>query len=109
MTQLEIAKEIQSQIRAFDPFAFMAWGSKNFHALPAQKDGEKYQLGGLQFSVNGAKLKGIVCVKLMACDTYTVDFYGGYSSKLKARVLKKSIPDVYCDSLMSIIDQTIER
>lgn len=91
---MEIAKTIIEQIKYADNWALMAYGSKNFMALPESKDFQ----GGLQFQVNGFKHKGTVRIQLKWIDTYTILFI----SK-KGETIKK-VEDVYCDMLVDILD-----
>ena len=124
MTNRQIAETIIGQIRATDRSALMAWGAKKFVALQEERlqfpgNGimeEKFQLGGLQFDMNGAKIRGRVLVRLMANDTYTVEV--GKVSRTKNKELGCFVPtwkslalieDVYCDNLMEVIDHTLER
>ena len=107
MTQLEIAQTIQYQIRCTDPFALMAWGAQKLKALREEKlSCGNYQLGGLEFKVNGMKFKGLVTVRLIANDTYTVEL--GKVKKGSYEIIK-TIQGVYCDKLMRVIDSEIER
>jgi hypothetical protein len=99
MNAKEIAQTIVQQVKAFDPYAFMAWGAEKMQVIPAQGA----VLGGLAFKMNGAKLKGYVRVSLMACDTYTLEFLD------KRGVAVKELEDIYCDQLMHAIDSVIER
>jgi hypothetical protein len=91
---MEIAKTIIQQIKYADKWALMAYGSKNFIALPESKD---YQ-GGLQFQCSGFRHKGIVRIQLKWIDTYTITFL----SK-KGEIIKK-VEDVYCDMLVDVLD-----
>jgi hypothetical protein len=106
MTPYEVAVTIQQQIKATDPMAFWAWGSKDYVALKEGKIQENYTLGGLQFRVNGMKHKGIVLVRLMANDTYSVEIGRVWKGAWKSKAVVK---DVYCDMLMDIIDRLVER
>lgn len=98
----ELAIIIIDQIRAVDPYALMAWGAQKFSVLPSEVQGLQYQLGGVSFVVNGFKFKGTVFVRLMACDTYTVEL----RAKNQA---DKIYPEIYCDELMHTIDRLVER
>ena len=102
----EIANTILQQIKATDRMALWAWGSKEFVSLNAEERGERFQLGGLRMKVSGAKHKGLVFIRLMADDTYTVEI-----GKLRASNYKvlNILEQVYFDELMSTIDHLIER
>ena len=91
---MEIAKTIISQINYADKWALMAYGSRNYVALPESKE---YQ-GGLQFKVNGLHHKGFVRVQLKWIDTYTITFLN------KKGDVKKEVQDVYCEMLVNVLD-----
>ncbi|SNR32455.1 hypothetical protein SAMN06265371_101274 [Lutibacter agarilyticus] len=91
---MEIAKTIIAQINYADKWALMAYGSRNYVALPESKE---YQ-GGLQFKVNGFHHKGFVRVQLKWIDTYTITFLN------KKGDVKKEVEDVYCDMLVNVLD-----
>lgn len=91
---IEIAKTILSQIRYVDRCALMAWGAKDFVALPESKI---YQ-GGVRFKVNGLTFKGWVSIELRWMDDYTISFINK-----KAEVVKE-VEGVYCDMLVNVID-----
>jgi hypothetical protein len=91
---LAIAKEILNQIRCLDRSALMAWGARNFIALPESKEFQ----GGVRFTVNGLTHQGFVTVELRYADDYTVSFIS------KAGELVHSVERVYCDMLVDIID-----
>lgn len=113
MNSKEIAQTILQQIKTTDPAALMAWGSKNYVALPevklpAMRAGEtpRLQLGGVQFAVNGRKFRGYVQVSLMSNDTYTVRTFRLYKGRMN---VKHEQAEVYCEELMVAIDSVIER
>lgn len=91
---MEIAKTIIAQINYADKWALMAYGSRNYVALPESKE---YQ-GGLQFKVNGYHHKGFVRVQLKWIDTYTITFLN------KKGDVKKEVEGVYCDMLVNVLD-----
>jgi hypothetical protein len=91
---MEIARTIIEQIKYADKWALMAYGSRNFIALPESKD---YQ-GGLQFQVNGFHHKGFVKIQLKWIDTYTITFIS------KKGEIVKEVEDVYCDMLVDVLD-----
>jgi hypothetical protein len=91
---MEIAKTIIAQINYADKWALMAYGSRNYVALPESRE---YQ-GGLQFKVNGLHHKGFVRVQLKWIDTYTITFLN------KKGDVKKEVEDVYCDMLVNVLD-----
>lgn len=103
-----IATTVLEQIRATDRSALMAWGMRSPTIMPAGKVGEDgYQRGGVQFKVNGGKLgHGIVKVRLMANDTYTVEAGKVRMGQWKEKGKRE---DVYADNLMEVIDHMIER
>ncbi len=91
---MEIANTIIAQIKYADKWALMAYGSKNFFALPESKN---YQ-GGVQFQVNGYKHKGLVKIQLKWIDTYVITFLN------KNGEVIKEVEDVYCDTLVNVLD-----
>ncbi|MFV8343629.1 hypothetical protein [Flavobacterium sp. XS2P39] len=91
---MKIAKTIIEQIKYADKWALMAYGSKNFIALPESKE---YQ-GGLQFQCSGFRHKGTVRIQLKWIDTYTISFIS------KKGEIIKEVNDVYCDMLVDILD-----
>lgn len=91
---IQIAQTIINQIKCSDRYALMAWGAKNFVALPESKEFQ----GGVRFKVNGLTFKGWVVVELTWLDEYKVSFMNS-----RAEVVKES-SGVYCDMLVNIID-----
>jgi hypothetical protein len=91
---MEIAKTILEQIKYADKWALMAYGSKNFIALPESKE---YQ-GGLQFQCSGIVHKGLVRIQLKWINTYTVSFVNKNGDTIK------EVEDVYCDMLVDVLD-----
>ena len=91
---IQIAQTIINQIKCSDRYALMAWGAKNFVALPECKEFQ----GGVRFKVNGLTFKGWVAVELTWLDEYKVSFINS-----RAEVVKES-NGVYCDMLVDIID-----
>lgn len=105
--QRDIAKTIVEQIKIGDHFAMAAWGARVLTPLCELKmDDGSLQLGGLGFRVTGKKFKGLVWVRLMADDTYRVDF--GYNNGGAGVRVVKSLHNVYCDVLMATIDDVVE-
>jgi hypothetical protein len=96
---MEIATTILEQINYGDKWALMAYGAKNYLALPELKE---YQ-GGLQFQVNGLQHKGTVRIQLKWIDTYTIIFIN------KNGETTKEVEDVYCDMLIDILDYIEEK
>jgi len=94
METMEIAKTIMQQIKAQDPYAFMAYGAHNFAALSNTND----RLGGLEFKVNGLVHKGWCKIELTFMDTYRVLFIN------RKRELVKTVEECYCDQLVQILD-----
>lgn len=103
---MEIAKTILDQIKATDRAALMAWGAKSFISIGEDSHEGVAILGGVQFSVNGRKIRGKVIVRLTASDTYTVEV--GRVRKMEWKSLCFAT-DVYCDTLMDTIDGFIEN
>lgn len=106
MTSVEIANTILDQIRATDRFALWAWGAKDYIVINEGKLGENFCLGGIQFRVSGMKHKGAVLVRLMANDTYTVEIGKVWKGEWKSKGVAEN---VYCDNLMEMIDEMVER
>ncbi|MGC6434280.1 MAG: hypothetical protein ACON4M_08810 [Crocinitomicaceae bacterium] len=91
---MEIAKIILGQIKFLDRMALMAWGAKNFVALPKSKDSQ----GGLRFKVNGLKFRGWVTIELTYLDEYTINFINEDVEVVKV------CHGIYCDMLVDVID-----
>jgi hypothetical protein len=91
---MDIAQTIIEQVKYVDKWALMAYGSRNFTALSESK---LYQ-GGLQFQVNGFHFKGTVRIQLKWIDTYTITFIS------KKCEIVKEVENVYCDTLVDILD-----
>ena len=91
---LQIAQTILNQIKYSDKCALMAWGAKNFVALPESKEFQ----GGVRFKVNGLQFKNWVMVELTWTDEYKVSFIN------RKREVVKEYDGVYCDMLVNIID-----
>ena len=97
---MNVATIIRNQIHATDPMALFAWGAKDL----------VYTGKGLRFKTSGmTPWKGHVNIILdEGKDTYEVHF-------LRVRKVKgvptvktdKVVPDVYCDQLVSIIDEFV--
>lgn len=91
---ISIAKTIIKQIQYADKWFLAAIGAKNFLALPESK---MFQ-GGLRFTCNGIKHKGLVEISLRWVDDYTITFL------TKSGVEIKCIEGVYCDMLVDVLD-----
>jgi methylaspartate ammonia-lyase len=91
---MEIARTILEQIKYGDKWALMSYGATNFIALQETKDFQ----GGVIFKVNGLKHKGTVMVQLKWIDTYTITFLNNNG------VAVKEVEDVYCDTLVDVLD-----
>jgi hypothetical protein len=98
MTNLEIAKTIQHQIKSLSPFALMSYGAQDFVALPEDKS----RSGGLMFKVNGHIHKGIVRINLTWMDEYHIEFVNQ-----KDEVVK-DVDGIYFDQLIQVLDDEIE-
>ena len=103
---LEIANIILGQIRASDRSALMAWGASRFVSLEEEKIGDLFSMGGIKFNVRGMKYTGTVVVRLMANDTYRLEVGRPYKKEFR---VKKLMEEVYCDELMDMIDEAVER
>jgi hypothetical protein len=90
----QIAQTILNQIKYSDRSALMAWGAKDFVALPESKDFQ----GGVRFKVNGLQFNNWVTVELTWLDEYQVSFIN------RRAEVQKQFDGVYCDMLVSIID-----
>jgi hypothetical protein len=101
-----VAKTIYGQIRAVDFASWWAWGSSNAKAI---EEGIVphlgFVMGGLSFTVNGFKFQGTVKVFLMVDDTYSIQI-GVEDGNF---IPKETRENVYCDVLMFVIDQLVER
>lgn len=91
---MEIARTILEQIKYGDKWALMAYGATKYIALQETKDFR----GGVKFKVNGLKHKGTVMVQLKWIDTYTIKFVNNNG------VAVKEVEDVYCDTLVDVLD-----
>lgn len=91
---MEIARTILEQIKYGDKWALMAYGATNYIVLQETKDFQ----GGVKFIVNGLKHKGTVMVQLKWIDTYTITFLNNNG------VAVKEVEDVYCDTLVDVLD-----
>lgn len=91
---IQIAKTILDQIKYFDRSALLAWGAKNFLAMPESKE----YSGGLRMTVNGLTFKGIVIIELTWTDEYVVSFINNNGELLKQD------KGVFCDNLVQVID-----
>jgi hypothetical protein len=97
----QIASTIKAQIMAGDYWALARMGGHSYAALGPNPEGS---MGGLQFKVNGSKIKGWVIVRLKANDTYTVTA-GRVRRGLWLPVAK--VEDVYCDNLAAVIEEMV--
>ena len=98
--QKMIADTIRQQIRAIDPWALMAYGATNLMVL---NENQMYR-GGLSMKVRGQRFKGVLEIQLMYNDTYRVRTY---NQKLDR--VKDEVSDVYCDMLVSVLDDLVEN
>ena len=111
MTQhMEIAKTIRNQITAIDPYAFWAYGAKDFVALTEKREETLVSLGGLSFRVNGLKHKGHVIINLMGNDTYTVRTWKIVMSgkNIGKSTMKEEREGVHFDELVAVLDEFVE-
>lgn len=94
---MNIATTIRDQIKAIDPWAFNAWGTKDMMAL---KDGLQFKSSGM------CGWKGIVQVKYdEGQDLYNVTF--GKIRKLEWKVAK-SVNGVFVEDLVKTIDAQVK-
>jgi hypothetical protein len=91
---MEIAQTIINQIKYCDRWALMAWGARDFVALPESK----IFAGGLRIKVTGLTFKGWVTIQLRWLDDYTLKFINR-----KGEVVK-IVEQMYCDQLVEVID-----
>jgi len=93
---MSVQQIILDQIRAIDKWALGAWGARELKAYGTT----------LAFRVNGTKLKqGWITVEYNEVpDTYTVEAVQIWKAERK---VKKSVEGVYCDMLVSVIDEIV--
>lgn len=115
----QIAKIIRQQIFSGNKLVPMSWGMRKLYALPSEKTEHGFQRGGLQFDVNGRKLRGRVVVRYMANDLYTIEFLKRSRKRIQIPGMKKYFyqtewktvkvsADVYADMMKRMIDKTVE-
>ncbi len=109
MSNLMVANTIREQIKMCNGVdghsgatCMMSWGADQFVGS-AQETSECR--GFLQFKVSGAKFKGLVKIKLIWNDTYTIEFWKGRGTKLR---IVDSVSDVYAFELTPTIDLYVE-
>jgi hypothetical protein len=76
-----------------------SWGAHDFESVLESEEGE----GGLQFSVDGFKHTGRVKVVLNWLDLFDVYLIN------QDGTLKEKIENVFVDSLISVIDNAVEK
>jgi hypothetical protein len=90
-----VANIIANQIRAIDRSAFMAWGVRKLINTGR----------GLSFKSTGmCRWKGHVTVTLNYRDLYDIKFETIRAGKIK---LVKEVTDIFCDELVSVIDDQV--
>lgn len=94
-----IRQTVLEQIRAFDPWALMAYGAEGYQTLP---ESDMYQ-GGVSFRVNGLVYVGLVEIALMWNDTYRIRTFGQ-----DMRRQEDEVNEVYFDMLVEILDRLVE-
>jgi hypothetical protein len=97
----QVAVEIYSQLM-INKIIPLSWGI-NFTSYHGKNENS---LGGLSFKVKGRKFKGYVDVDLMPDDTYRITFK---KIRMATITFEKVINDVYCDNLVEIIDNEVEK
>ena len=93
---------ILSQLRS-KANKFFCWGAHSFVGNTTHRY--------LMFRVNGLKFKGIVKVQLNAMDTYDIYLFDNSMkmAECKKEVALKTYQNVYCDELVDVIDNNIEK
>ena len=93
---MTVAHTILDQIKMADRAAMMAWGAKELVRIE----------NGLRFKSTGmVKWKGYVEVKYVeGRDLYTIEFF---KMRKGERKIAKSVTDIYCDELVSVIDSVV--
>lgn len=101
MTQ-SVPEIILSQLRS-KANKFFCWGANSFVGNTTHKY--------LMFRVNGLKFKGIVKIHLNAMDTYDIHLFDNSLSmkECKEELALKTYGNVYCDELVDVIDNNIEK
>jgi hypothetical protein len=92
---MNTAQIILSQIKALDPMAMFAWGSKDMIRIT---DGLKFKTSGM------VKWKGYVEVTLNGRDLYDIDFYKIRDTKL---TYTEQATDVFVEDLVRTIDSVV--
>ena len=93
---MTVAHTILDQIKMADRAAMMAWGAKELVRIE----------NGLRFKSTGmVKWKGYVEITLdEGVDLYTLKFF---KMRKGERKIAKSVTDIYCDELVSVIDSVV--
>ena len=93
---------ILSQLRS-KANKFFCWGAHSFVGNTTHRY--------LMFRVNGLKFKGIVKVQLSAMDLYDIYLFDNSlkMGECKKDVALKTYGNVYCDELVDVIDNNIEK
>jgi len=93
---MSIANIINDQIKALDPMAFWAWGTKNKVALSE----------GLQFKTSGmVGWKGQVQITLNSFDLYDIAFVRVCKEEGEYKVITdKKVSDIFVEDLVNQID-----
>jgi len=99
---VDIANTIIAQMGGFGPIRAMV-GASNFFAMPESQEGNNFVLGGVSFKFKGSRKMNYVAVKLMADDTYTVEFK--QLGKLNVKDLS-SQDLVYAEDLKPLFEST---
>ena len=110
---VRIAETIRSQLKEIDWAALMAWGAKDFSALPEVQGGINPHLGGLHFKVNGLTFKGHIHITLNGSDLYQIEGLtirkkrnGEHYEVRRNRIF--FVKDVYAEDLVNVLDSFIE-
>ncbi len=109
MSNLMVANTIRKQIKQGSGVdghsgatCMMSWGADQFVGSAVETEESR---GFFQFRVSGAKFKGLVKIKLIWNDTYTIEFWKGRGTKLR---IVDSISEVYAFDLTPVIDLYVE-
>jgi hypothetical protein len=100
---LKAVKSLQQD--TFDPRETMQWLTRNMNTWFSWGCSKRINVDGkaLVLKVSGHHHKGYVVITLAFSDTYTVSLVSTTGT------IKETIENVYCDQLVEVIDNKIER